>query len=547
MCPCIVQQDLIIRGPNTKSHSFGVSIAHYMIVQINQHHNNRQQEVAMPTSYEGSPSATPAETVVPSKAIPQERLTKKQLAFLIKIISVAALGGLLFGYDTGVISGAIGPISQYFDLSPAAKGWAVSSVVIGCIGGALVAGRLSVIFGRKAVFMLAAIMFTASALGSGLADSFTVYIWWRIVGGLAVGMASVIAPMYISEMSPGYLRGRTVSLFQQSVVFGQMVVFFVNYFIAKGMAESWILDYGWRWMLGSEAIVSIFFAVLIPFVPESPRWLVLKGRLDDARTVLAYFYRAEAIESTLNDIQISFRTGKEKHQVSLRAKGMLGLVMIGVFIAAAQQLTGINVVMYYAPDVLSTVTSSNENALLQTSIMGVTFVGGNLMGMLLIDKVGRRPLLIAGSLGSIVAMTFLGLVISGGQTGISALIALILYVISFAISWGCVCWTLISEIFPNAIRSRAMSLAVAAQWLMGFIVTQTFPMLRENDFLNQAVGGGFSFWLYAVLTFLSLLVVLRYVPETKGKTLEELEGITGTRLSKRRRRLARQESKAMAQ
>ncbi len=213
---------------------------------------------------------------------------------------------------------------------------------------------------------------------------------------------------------------------------------------------------------------------------------------------------------------------------------------IGVFIAAAQQLTGINVVMYYAPDVLSAVTSSNEDALFQTSIMGVTFVAGNLLGMLLIDKVGRRPLLIAGSLGSIVGMTFLGVVIGNGEPGISALIALIVYVVSFAISWGCVCWTLVSEIFPNAIRARAMSLAVAAQWLLGFIVTQTFPMMRQSDFLNELVGGGFSFWLYAVLTFLSLLIVLRYVPETKGKTLEELEGITGTRLSKRRRRLARQ-------
>nr|WP_298249459.1 sugar porter family MFS transporter [uncultured Halomonas sp.] len=472
----------------------------------------------------------------------QERLTLKQLIYLIKIILVAALGGLLFGYDTGVISGAIGPIANYFELSSAAKGWAVSSVVIGCILGALIAGRLSMAYGRKAVFLLSALMFTASAIGSGLSNTFEYYIWWRILGGIAVGMASVIAPMYISEMSPGYLRGRTVSLFQQSVVFGQMVVFFVNYFIAKGMAETWIINYGWRWMLGSEAFISILFALLIPFVPESPRWLVLKGRLDEARTVLARFHRNDSIETTLKEIQKSFHSNENKRHISLRTKGFFGLVAIGIFIASAQQLTGINVVMYYAPDVLSSVTSSNEDALLQTSIMGVTFVAGNLLGMLLIDKVGRRPLLIAGSIGSIIAMTILGIVIAGGKPGISALLALILYVVSFAISWGCVCWTLISEIFPNAIRSRAMSLAVAAQWFMGFIVTQTFPMLRENDFLNELTGGGFSFWLYAALTLFSLLIVLRYVPETKGKTLEELEDITGTRLSRRRRLLARQKT-----
>ncbi|WP_088743399.1 sugar porter family MFS transporter [Cobetia sp. QF-1] len=494
----------------------------------------------MPTSHPGSDTATSAASANPASPKIQEKLTPTQLVFLIKIILVAALGGLLFGYDTGVISGAIGPIAEYFDLSAAEKGWAVSSVVIGCIGGALIAGRLSIAYGRKAVFMLSAVMFTASALGSGLASTFDAYIWWRILGGIAVGMASVMAPMYISEMSPGYMRGRTVSLFQQSVVFGQMVVFFVNYFIAKGMAETWILNHGWRWMLGSEAIISILFAVLIPFVPESPRWLVLKGRFEDARKVLARFYDGDAIDRTLGEIQQSFKHSESKRNVSLRSKGMLGLVAIGVFIAAAQQLTGINVVMYYAPDVLSTVTSSNEDALLQTSIMGVTFVAGNLLGMLLIDKVGRRPLLIAGSLGSIVGMTFLGVVIGNGEPGISALIALIVYVVSFAISWGCVCWTLVSEIFPNAIRARAMSLAVAAQWLLGFIVTQTFPMMRESDFLNDLVGGGFSFWLYAVLTFLSLLVVLRYVPETKGKTLEELENITGSRLSKRRRQLTRQ-------
>ncbi|GED41555.1 D-xylose transporter XylE [Cobetia marina] len=465
-------------------------------------------------------------------------LSRQQLSYLIRITLIATLGGLLFGYDTGVISGAIGPIAEYFQLTPAEKGWAVSSVVIGCIGGAICAGWVSIRFGRRMAFLIAAILFLLSAIGSATAIDFTYYTLWRILGGMAVGLASVVAPMYISEMSPGHLRGRTVSLFQQSIVFGQMVVFFVNYFIAKGMAEHWMVDYGWRWMLGSEALPALLFGILLFFIPESPRWLVLRGRHEQAKSVLSRFTPTAELDKTLNSIVSSYRDSSRDNLVSLRERGLLGLVILGVFIASAQQLTGINVVMYYAPDVLSSVTASSEDALLQTSIMGVTFVGGNLLGMLLIDKVGRRPLLIAGSIGSMVGMCALGIIIGRDAVGYGALIALIVYVVSFAISWGCVCWTLLSEIFPNAIRGRAMALAVAGQWFAGFVVTQTFPMLRESAWLNSLFGSGFSFWLYAVLTLLSLLVVLRYVPETKGKTLEELENITGTRLSKRRRALA---------
>ncbi|MDH2298392.1 sugar porter family MFS transporter [Cobetia sp. 29-18-1] len=465
-------------------------------------------------------------------------LTKGQLGYLIRITLIATLGGLLFGYDTGVISGAIGPITDYFQLAPAEKGWAVSSVVIGCIGGAICAGWVSIRFGRRMAFLIAAILFFLSAIGSATATDFTVYSIWRVIGGMAVGLASVVAPMYISEMSPGHLRGRTVSLFQQSIVFGQMVVFFVNYFIAKGMAEAWIIEHGWRWMLGSEALPALLFAILLMFIPESPRWLVLRGRHEQARGVLAKFTPATRVESTLKEIVSSYRDATLENRISLKERGLLGLVVLGSFLACAQQLTGINVVMYYAPEVLSTVTSSSEDALLQTSIMGVTFVGGNLLGMLLIDKVGRRPLLIAGSIGSMIGMCALGLIISRDAIGYGALLALIVYVVSFAVSWGCVCWTLLSEIFPNAIRGRAMAIALAAQWFMGFVVTQSFPMLRQSEFLNSAFGTGFSFWLYAVLILLSMLIVMRYVPETKGKTLEELEDITGTRLSKRRRELA---------
>lgn len=453
-------------------------------------------------------------------------LTTKQLVYIIRVSLIATLGGLLFGYDTAVISGAIGPISSYFSLTPAQTGWAVSSVVVGCVVGAIGAGQIALAFGRKRSFLIAALLFIASAAGSALAENFMVFSLWRIVGGAAVGLASVIAPMYISEISPSNLRGRTVSLFQQSIVFGQMVVFFVNYFIAKGVTETWLQDVGWRWMLGSEVIPALLFALLLPLIPESPRWLVLRGKQEQARNIIARFTPAHHIDHVMNDINRSFQDIRRSTRLSLLTPGLFGIVALGVFIASAQQFTGINVVMYYAPEVLGKVTGDHESALLQTSIMGVTFVLGNALGMLLIDRVGRIPLLVVGTIGSALSMTLLGLTFYLEMVGYAALVCLIIYVVSFAISWGCVCWTLISELFPNRIRSRAMALAVACQWLAGFIVTQTFPMMDRSPTLQALFNGGFSFWLYAAFSLLSLFFVLRFVPETKGYELEEIEAIT---------------------
>lgn len=455
---------------------------------------------------------------------------KGNFAYVIKICCIAALGGILMGYDTGVISGAIGSIREHFQLNSIETGWAVSSVVVGCIIGAVGSGWFALKYGRKNTFFVAAILFAISAIGSALAPNFFLYIILRMVGGVAVGLACVVSPMYMSEVAPSNFRGRAVSMFQQSAVIGQTLVYYVNYTIAKGVTETWLVDAGWRWMLGSEIVPALLFGLLIFKIPESPRWLVLKGRDNEARKALTEINGDESvaneiiaeIKGSLSESQAAEKQGK---RVDIKKSPVLyGIVAIGVFIAAAQQLTGINVILYYAPEILKPlVGGSTEAALLQTTFIGVVFIAGNALGMYLIDKVGRLPLMKWGTFGCAASMTIVGFVLYENATGYSALFALCLYVVSYAVSWGCACWTMISEIFPNSIRTRAMAIAVGAQWFAGFVVTQTFPMLNENPYLLEQMNGAFSFWLFAGLSLISMFIVIRFVPETKGIPLEKME------------------------
>ncbi|WP_019274789.1 sugar porter family MFS transporter [Vibrio coralliilyticus] len=470
--------------------------------------------------------------------------SQRNFAYIIKICCVAALGGILFGYDTAVISGAIGPITNYFGLTPAQTGWAVSSVVLGSIVGAVSAGWFSLKYGRRKTLFLAAVLFAISAVGSALAPTFTFYTVLRIVGGVAVGLAAVVSPMYMSEVAPKDFRGRAVSMFQQSVVVGQTVVFYVNFVIAKGMTEMWLQDLGWRWMLGSEIIPAIIFGALLFTIPESPRWLVLKGQKDKAKQVLTRISDAEHAQRVINEIEDSLMASRvvKKSQVSLKSPLMLSIVAVGTFVAAAQQFTGINVIMYYTPEILKPIVGGTENALFQTTFIGLVFILGNALGMYLIDKVGRLPLMKWGTLGCALSMTYVGFVVYNQSEGYSALFALCLYVVSYATSWGCACWTMISEIFPNSIRSRAMAIAVGAQWCAGFVVTQSFPMLNENTFLKEQFNGGFSFWLFAALSMICMYFVVRYVPETKGVALEKMEEVMAQKLGKAKPSTTQQES-----
>ncbi len=334
----------------------------------------------------------------------------------------------------------------------------VSSVVLGSIIGAVSAGWAALKYGRRNTLFIAAILFIISAIGSALAQTFSFYVVLRIVGGVAVGLACVVSPMYMSEVAPKDFRGRAVSMFQQSAVIGQTGVFYVNYLIAKGMSEAWLVDMGWRWMLGSEVIPAALFAMLLFLIPESPRWLVLKGKVDDAKETLSRISNPKHADRLIKEIQESLKetVGAKKNKVSLRSPLLFAILVIGTFVAAAQQLTGINVIMYYTPEILKPITGSTENALFQTTFVGIVFIGGNALGMYLIDKVGRLPLMKYGTFGCAFGMFVVGYVLYQQTEGYAALFALCLYVVSYATSWGCACWTMISEIFPNSIRSRAI-------------------------------------------------------------------------------------------
>ncbi|WP_299495567.1 sugar porter family MFS transporter [uncultured Shewanella sp.] len=456
------------------------------------------------------------------------------IVYIIRICCIAALGGILLGYDTAVISGAIGPISTHFGLSPAQTGWAVSCVVLGCIVGALSAGWSTQQYGRRSTLFIAAILFTISAIGSALAVTFSFYIILRIVGGVAVGLACVTSPMYMSEVAPKDFRGRAVSMFQQSAVIGQTCVFYVNYLIAKSMTDEWLVQMGWRWMLGSEIIPALLFAVLLFLIPESPRWLVEKGKIDKAKDTLSRTYNPKHVDKLIKEIQDSLIEigSTHKHKVSLRSQPLLSILLIGTFVAAAQQLVGINVIMYYTPNILKPLVGGTTNALFQTTFIGIVFILGNALGMYLIDKVGRLPLMKYGTLGCAFSLFIVGYVLYQQTHGYAALFALCLYVVAYATSWGCACWSIISEIFPNHIRSRAMAIAVGAQWFTGFIVTQSFPMLNQNPFLKAHFNGAFSFWLLGIFSLICMVIVIKFVPETKGVSLEKMEELMTIKLAK---------------
>ena len=455
------------------------------------------------------------------------------IRYVIRICLVAALGGLLFGYDTAVISGAVGPLQAYFGLTPAMTGWAVSNVVVGCIVGSFFAGKISFVIGRKKALMLSAALFFISAVGSAVAPNFTFFVIFRMVGGLAVGLASVISPMYMSEVAPKDYRGRTVSMHQQSAVIGQTVVFFVNFMIARGASEAWLVDMGWRMMLGSEVIPAILFGGLLLIIPESPRWCVLRGKEAEALKILSRISNPEHGARTLRDIKHSIDSAPTSQKTSLLHSGLMPVVIIGCLIAGMQQIIGINVIMYYTPEILKPLAGGTESALLQTIVIGVVFIFGNSVGMYLIDRTGRLPLLKVGSIGCFIGMLLASWGIYTQSTGYTALVGLVVYVVSFAISWGCCCWTLIAEVFPNRIRSQAMATAVAFQWTAGFVVTQTFPMLNGNAYLMEKYNGAFSFWVFSVFCLVAYWFVNRYVPETKGVSLEKMEEHFMSRFSKK--------------
>jgi SP family xylose:H+ symportor-like MFS transporter len=452
---------------------------------------------------------------------------KHNTGYILRICGIAALGGILFGYDTAVISGAIEALKAYFDLSPAETGWAVSNVVIGCVVGAFGAGPLAGRYGRKKALVVAAFLFTVSAIGAALATTFTWFVIYRIIGGLAVGLAATVSPMYMSEVSPKDMRGRALSMQQFAIVFGQIVIFYVNFKIASYASEAWLIEMGWRWMIGSEVIPCLLFTALVFVIPESPRWSVMVGRDDQALAMLTRVSNAEHAKSVLREIKESLRQDEQhrKQKLDYGDVRVRFILFVGCMIAMLQQVTGVNVMMYYAPVVLKTVTENAQEALFQTIWIGVLQLVGSVIGAMLMDRLGRIPLMRWGTLGTIVGLLITSYALYTQATGYFALFGMLFFMVFYAMSWGVGAWVLVSEIFPNRMRSQGMSIAVGCMWLANFVVAQSFPMINDQPYLFSTFHGAFPMWVFAACCLFSYWFIARFIPETKGVSLERMEDV----------------------
>jgi SP family xylose:H+ symportor-like MFS transporter len=459
---------------------------------------------------------------------------------------VATLGGLLFGYDTAVISGAVGSLRSYFidpknlsvDTANSLLGFVVSSALIGCIVGGLLGGWVSTHIGRKRGLLIAAVLFLISALGSAAPESFfapigsggPAYMWpfvfYRILGGIGVGLASMLSPMYIAEIAPARLRGNLVTWNQIAIVTGMVVVYFVNYGIARaGGSEAWLDATGWRWMFASGAVPAAIFLILLFFVPETPRYLMLRSREDEARAVLDRLVEPSEAQVEIGEIRESLA---HHHSGRLFSFGVF-VLLIGILLSVFQQFVGINVVLYYAPEIFKSMGLSTDASLLQTILVGAINFAFTIVATLTVDRWGRKPLQIAGALIMAVSMIALGADLMAHDKGIAALVLMLVYIAGFALSWGPVTWVLLSEIFPNQIRGKAMAIAVGAQWIANYLVSWTFPVLQKNPLLLAHFNGGFPYFIYGGMGILAALFVWKWVPETKGRTLEQMEALWRTR------------------
>ncbi len=457
---------------------------------------------------------------------------------------VATLGGLLFGYDTAVISGAVSSIDANFidpqHLAETARsslsGWTISSALFGCIIGAIVAGWVSNAIGRKGGMMVAGVLFLISAAGSAYPElglgpiggmgpkALTPFILYRILCGVGVGIASMLSPLYIAEIAPSQIRGRLVSFNQLSIVGGILLVYFVNWAIASQGDETWIRTTGWRLMLASEAVPAVLFLALLTLVPDTPRWFVMKGRSDKALTVLTRLVGEAEARVTIKEIENSLIVPAHAAGTSLFAFGSL-VIVAGIMLSIFQQFVGINAVLYYAPLMFKNLGASTDSALWQTVIVGLANVVFTVVAILTVDRLGRKPLMIIGGVVMGVAMVTLGFQFQANAAGLGPLIAAVAYIAGFALSWGPVTWVLLSEMFPNSIKSRAMAIAVAAQWIANLFVSWSFKILIGNSTLTAMFNHGFPYWIYGGMSFLAAAFVYFYVPETKQRTLEEIQNL----------------------
>jgi sugar porter (SP) family MFS transporter len=428
-------------------------------------------------------------------------------SYVVFISLVAAFGGLLFGFDSAVISGVLPYLKTHFQLDAAEQGWAVSSVIFGCIAGTQLAGIPAEKLGRKISLIITAVLFVITSIGTALADSFTVFIIFRIIGGVAIGAASALSPMYIAEVAPAAYRGRLVSINQLTIVIGILLAFFSNYLVALYSNDSW------RLMLGMQLFPAVLFLFCMLFVPESPRWLLQRNKTDEAKKIL-FKITGNSELPRVPAQQISFR----QQWMELVKTPHRKLMFTGIVLAILQQFTGINVIMYYAPVIFEKVGVKHADALFQTIAIGVINLIFTILAIFIIDKLGRKPLLKIGSISMSVFLILLaGTFFLNRFEGYWVLAFVLGFIASFAISWGPAIWVLISEIYPNRLRSTAVSIATFSLWIGAFMVSYTFPLLLKN------FDGGYTFLFYSVINLLAYFFIAARVPETTGKSLEDLE------------------------
>ena len=446
---------------------------------------------------------------------------------IIFVAFVASLGGFLFGYDTAVISGAVEYLQIYFNLSSLMVGWAVSSALVGCVLGSIFAAKLNEKYGRKKVMLLGAVCFGISAYFSAVPINFSVFVWARILGGCGVGLAASLVPLYLSEIAPSKIRGSLGAFFQIAIAIGMLVVYFINYKIASNSSLEWNVSNGWRWMFGSELIPAILFFILLFFIPESPRWLMAKGREKEAKTVLKRLNNVNIAEDEFISIKNSLEMEKKlkRKGTVLNIKGIKKVIGLCVLMAFYQQVSGINVILYYTPTVLKSVSTDGGNsAYFQSVLVGITMVIGAILASLTADKIGRKKIMVIGTFLMTVFMLLMGHEIYSQNISRMALIYVMGYVLAFSCSAGPIVWLYIAEILPNSVRAKGAAIASFTVWVSNIAVSQTFPMLNNNAVLKEEFHGAFPFLIYGLFCIAFFILSLK-LPETKGKSLEEIEKI----------------------
>jgi SP family sugar:H+ symporter-like MFS transporter len=456
------------------------------------------------------------------------------MAFIIAVVAVATIGGLLFGYDSGAVNGTQAGLQAQFNLDANGLGFTVGSLLIGCAFGAFFAGRLADLVGRRTVMIVAALLFLIGALIQGVTDAHAVFVAARFAGGMAVGAASVLSPLYISEVAPANIRGRMSTLQQVMIITGLTAAFLVNYFLAQNAGSSLGQIAGttaWRWMYLAQAAPAAVFLITLFLIPESPRYLVMKGKDEAARVVLSKLFGADAADRKIGEIRASFTQGHRPSFKDVTGKLIFRpIVWAGLILATFQQFVGINIIFYYGETLWRLAGVSEEVALERNIISGAVSIGAVLLALAVIDKIGRKPLLLIGSVGMAVtlgAMTWAfsgagadaaGNLTLGATAGLTALVAANLYVIFFNFSWGPVMWVMLGEMFPNQMRGSALAICGLAQWGANYLVVQSFPSMAEG------IGLVGTYALYTVAAAVSIFLVQSFIKETKGKELEDMTG-----------------------